>query len=262
MLGGVRSARWGLFGATILAAIIWACNGNGGGQGSTAVPGPTVSVLCQPLADAESFRYEFGYVLESLKPEGIIDTSAVGDPPFALAPDADDVTFFQEVEGSIVAPNSADIISRTSVSNLDLPQVFIGNRQWVKLGENWIESSGSQPMPAPPLEVCEAVLANLDLGGIEASEEEIDGTDALRYSVAKVELDAGQLLFGSAESGDVGRLLTTYQVDVWLSADDDLPLRIEATSVGVYPSGRELRVELSFEVKDVNSDDIVVEPPI
>ena len=82
MLGGVRLAPWGLFGATILAALFWlACNGNGGGQGSTAVPGPTASALCQPLADAESFRYEFGYEMESLKPEGPIDTSAVGDPP-------------------------------------------------------------------------------------------------------------------------------------------------------------------------------------
>lgn len=261
MLGGVRLAPWGLFGATILAALFWlACNGNGGGQESTAVPGPSASALCQPLADAESFRYEFGYEMESLKPEGPIDTSAVGDPPFALAPDADDFTFFQEVEGSIISPDSADIVSRSSISAIDLPQIFIGNLQWVNLGDIWIESTGSQPMPFPPLSVCDAVLGDLDLGGIAASEEEIDGTDALRYRVEEVELDAAQLLFG-AQSGDIGRLLTTYRVDVWLSADDDLPLRIEASSVGTYPSGRELTIDLTLSVKDVNDGDIVVAPP-
>ena len=57
-----------------------------------------------------------------------------------------------------------------------------------------------------------------------------------------------------------GRLLTAFNVDVWLT-EEGWPARLEAKSEANYPSGREFSAELSLEIRDVNSEDVSVEPP-
>ncbi len=250
--------RVGLVPAVLTLLALVACNGGGTGEeGPEGSPVAGVTDLCQPLAKAERYRYSFTYKVESLKPTGEIDVTAVGDPPFALPADAPDFQVTQTLDGSVQNPQRVEMTIRTEGTG-DLQMVFIGPDQWILTGDRWIKRQ-AELVPFAPLDVCNAMLLGLDLTGAEATEDSVDGEKVLRYEVKAAELQTAVKLW--TQQSDMGRLLKTYDVSVWLSDKGKAPVRMESRTIATYPSGRELSMDLSLTIKDVNAGDIKIEPP-
>ncbi len=58
----------------------------------------------------------------------------------------------------------------------------------------------------------------------------------------------------------MGRLLSTPSVDVWITKEG-WTVRLMIKDQATYPSGRELLMEISMDITDVDAGDIKVEPP-
>jgi hypothetical protein len=238
--------------ALALLMISAACDG-----GSPAVVG-NITPLCRPVGQADRFRYTLKYTLDSPQPTGEVDESAVGEPPFALTPKAPDFRFEQDMNGEVENPDRIRLVSSTPETG-ELELITIGDEQWAHLGGQW-KSNGRQASPFPPVATCDAILKGLDLDGAESSADTIDGKEVLRYELKGAELETAVVIF-TAKS-DMGRLLKTYDVTVWLAKKDRSPVRIDSVSVGSYPSGRQLTMNISLSFKDINAGDINVEPPV
>ncbi len=254
--------RGALIAAAILPALmaLVACKGGttGPAAGSPTAPAAAVTALCAPLAQAERLRYSFAYTVESPRPQGSVDETAVGSPLFALSPNSPDFAVSQQFDGAVENPGKVDVTITTAGSAGTLRMIIIGPDQWMLVGERWAKSQ-AQAVPFPPVDMCNAVLSGLDLTGLTPVEETVDGEIALRYEAQGVALDTAVKIW--TEQSDMGRILKTYTVKVWLSKDKKVPLRMESTTTGAYPSGRELKMEVSLSVKDVDASDIKVEPP-
>jgi len=252
------AARWAavlLAGGVLVVAA--ACSGND----KPAGPVRPEDASCQPLNEFESFRYIFRYKFDSPQPAAPVDETQVGDPLFAIAPNAPPVTLEQTFNGAYRRPDSYMVSVDTNLggaSQTESPPIellFVGGVGWVNFGE-WQQTES--PNAYPPITVCEAVLPGLDLSGLAGSQEKIDGEIVTHFRREDAQTEAVGTLFGP--ESDHGRLLKTVTVDVWL-AEEGWPMRLEARAAGLYPSGREVRVEFSLELKDINADDIKIQPP-
>lgn len=236
-------------------AVLVACNG---GTSLPLSPVPGVAELCQPLAQAERHRYTFSYSLDSPQPQGDVDETAIGEPPFALLPTSPDFFFSQAFDGAIENPDKLDVTLTTEGAEGVIRYIFIGNNQWVSLGDTLNPVQG-QDIPFPPVEMCNAIVSGLDLTGVTPTADTINGLKTLRYEVKDAELDTAATIW-TAQS-DMGRVVKKYAVTVWLSEDDNVPVRLESRGLGTLPSGREITTELMLEIRDINAGDIKIEPP-
>ncbi len=89
----------------------------------------------------------FDYAIESPKPKGPVDESAVGDPPFRIRPTADNLDIVVKHAGSAVQPGHLDI--ELSVPGSPAVRTIpIGQRQWINSGGAWQELTN--PAPSHP----------------------------------------------------------------------------------------------------------------
>ena len=254
---GVRKL-WAAGGLILTVGLLWlACNG-----GSSDGPGGSQVGLagsCQRLTELERFRYTVAYTLDSAKPDVLLDETALGDPPFALPPNFDAFLLKQVFDGSFEGPDRFlfEIETPSEENQGVLRLLFVGDKAWADNGTGFVESD--LPNVFTPSRVCELTLGGLDLSGLPSSPETVNEVEARRLDVDGVQRDTATVLFG--QQSDMGRLLTTYDIEVWLAEDGDWPVRMTAKSTGTYPSGRELTMEISLDIADVNSDDISIEPP-
>lgn len=255
-VGGPFAAAAASITAVVVVIVVASASG-GDSPPSTPVPG--VEELCQPLAQAERFRYSFAYSMDSPQPEGDVDeATVVGEPPFALQPASPGFAFAQQLDGAVEHPDKLDVTVRTEGAEGEIRMIFIGDDQWVGLGGE-LNPAQDQPVPFPPVEMCNAILSGLDTTAVTPTTDTIDGVDTLRYELEDVELGTAVQIW-TAES-DPGRVVKKYAVTLALSKKDNVPVRMESKGVGTYPGGRKLTVELTLEIKDLNAGDIKVEPP-
>lgn len=251
-----RWTIWLIATAVLLTlAIMAACSG---GTSSPPSPVPGIVELCQPLAQAERHRYTLSYSLESPQPEGEVDETVEGEPPFALQPTSPDFAFSQEFDGAVERPDKLDVTIRTEGVEGDVHMIFIGDDQWVGQGED-LNPTQDQPVPFPPVDMCDAIISGLDLTDVTPTSDTVDGVSTLRYEVEDVELDTAVQVWTAAS--DPGRVVKKFAVTVWLSEEDNVPVRMESKGVGTFPSGRELTMELSLDISDIDAGDVKVEPP-
>ncbi len=246
-------ARASVIGTLILvAAILWVACTSGGSPSGTFTPS------CDALDKLERYRYTYFYNLESPRPTSPIDEAETGDPPFAILPTSASFTFSQRYVGQFVSPDrfSLEVQTLSQPESQGLPMIIIGGQQWVNLGGVWTEGGASNPFP--PLGVCEAVLTELDLAGLQFTSETVNGREARRFHMEEAPLRTIALLYGPGS--DMGRLLTTPSVDIWIT-DEGWPAKLVIMDQADYPSGRELLMEISLDITDVDAGDIVVEPP-
>lgn len=247
--------------ALIMLMIAVACAG-GNGSGGTPVspsPGPGGGLIaCQALAEFERYRFTLSYRLFSAQPETPLDETQVGNPPFALLPNNPAFEFPVHHEGSVVSPDRTHLVVKNE-GLPDLELIYIGGEAWSLLEGRWVPASSLVEVPLPPGQVCEAVMSVPDFGGVVPVEEELNGVATRHYRFDRVDSDIASVLLGP--QSDMGRLLKVYEVHVWL-AEDGWSARLEFRSEGTYPSGRTLLMELTLEIRDVNSKDVSVEPPI
>jgi hypothetical protein len=257
---------WGLLAIVgLLVALAAACGGGGepqdeGSPTPPPTPGDAALAPCQALQALKTYRYSVDLKLESPEP-----AEAPAEPrptPTVTLTRQFDGPFSSEyaAETSFVAPDRISTIV-TVDSGTPLAEISIGGQGWVQLAGNWIPAQNPVNTPYEPVVVCEAVLPDLDLSQAEPQEEEVNGVKSLHYTLPQVHSEqAWAKIFGPESDLDI--LFKTLDVDLWLAEKGGWPVRMEIRSSGFYADGRELRAHLLVDLRDANSDDIQVEPPL
>ena len=229
----------------------------GGGSGSSPSPAVDSDSPCDSLTQAGKFRYTFSYSLDSPQPEAEAGKTPAAPSDFALQPASPDFSISQQMDGVVENPDRVDLTVKTADSP-DLRLVFIDGEEWVNLGGAWTQRP-PDPVPFTAPDVCSAVVSSLDLEAESPSQDTVNGVAATLYQSESAEADIAARVWG-AES-DMGRLVDTYVVKVWITEDGD-PLRMEASGSGTYPGGRQISVEVSLELRDIGDSGIKVERPV
>lgn len=250
-----QKLTWLVGGFLLLAVILAACNG---GSGSLVANPTTGADICEGLRGAERFSYVFDYAVVSPMPTGPIDESAVGDPPYALDPTFADFEFAIRHDGSFIRPDSLDIEISTP-GQAAVQMILIGESQWFLLGELWTEEPSPAPFAFAPVRMCDISLSAVDLAGMTGTVETVGDVEARHFRVEGVAMETASDLFGA--QSDMGRLLNSYDVDVWVTEKGRL-VKLESVSSALYPSGRELTMTITLEVGPDDEEGIEIEAPI
>src|SRR3989442_1602713 len=112
------------------------------------------------------------------------------------------------------------------------------------------QEPGSFPF-TPPL-FCDAILSPLDLAGKTATLETVGDTEANHIHIDAAPLSAASKLFG--ENSDNGKLLKSYDVDLWLAKKDGRLVKVQAVANASFPYGRAMSSTLSLETSSFNDD--------
>lgn len=264
----------------LAAALAVACNGGGEGEGSPTVqptggttaqptaegsltPGPTgqatTSAPCQALASLKSYRYVSNVTLES--PEEIVPfTEGQPTPVATLTRDFQGPFQFEyNIDASLVVPDRIDAMIDTGTgdsSNL----IFIGDKQWILQEGQWREGGAQYGLPYKPIDVCNALFAELSLDQAQGEKETVNDVAARHYAFpATPPGQAVATIFGP--QSDMAVLFQAMNVEVWVAEKGGWPVRMDIQGSGLYSDGRELRAHLRVELRDANNKDIKVEPP-
>lgn len=215
---------------------------------------------CRALQAFETYRYSANLKLESPEPSESppelqpTPTSALTRAftgPFA---------FEYDIDGSFVAPDRFQAWITGDGNSFGL--IVIGSQSWIQTEPEgrWTPTTEPYQMPYKPLDICEAVLPDLDVSQAQPQEEKLNDVKALHYTFSQVHSEqAWAKIYGPGSDLDI--LLKKLDVDLWLAEKDKWPVRMEIRSSGLYGDERELRARILADVRDTNSDDIRVEPP-
>lgn len=263
VLGRLTQA-WALLAIVgLLTALAAACGGGGEPQAEgSPTPSPTAEdgalAPCKAAQALKAYRYSANVTLESPEP--------AENPPEPRPTPTSTLTreftgpFLSETEFEIsfVAPDRFKVLSIVGGSETAL--IVVGDQTWVELNGSWMPASQGYDVPFTPSAVCEAILVDIDLSLAEPQEEEVNGVNSLHYTFAQVHSEQAMgKIFGPGSDMDI--LLKELDVDLWLAAEGNWPVRVDIRSSGLYADGRELRAHLLVDVRDANSPDIQVEPP-
>ena len=254
----IRGSVCVAFGALLLSLLVTGCGGGGNDNGEPSALPANGSAVCEAVKGAERFRYTLNYVLESPQQE-----SPPTDPPaadYAIPPSQPDFRFDITHSGSAVRPDRLDFVISTTPDQPSTRTIRIGENQWFLLGDSWQVASEPGSFPLTPPNVCDVLVAPLDLTGKTADLQTVGDTEARHVRVDAASLSAASQLFGPAS--DMGRLLTSYDVDLWLDKKNDRLVKLEAVSKGSYPFGRELSLKIVMDVSSYNDDEIEIQPPL
>jgi hypothetical protein len=248
---------------SLSAALLAGCGGGGQPQVETSPTPPTgedaALAPCRALQALQTYRYSVSLKLESPEPEGS-PTPVQATPTTTLTREFNGPFLFEyNIDASFVAPDRAEL----NISGVGSPftMIVIGDQSWIQLAGEWQQSQQGSTVPYRPVDICEAILADLDLSQSQPEEEEINDVKTLHYTFTQVPSEQGMgRIFGM--QSDMGILLKKLDVGLWLSEEDNSPVRIDVSSSGLYADGREMRAHILVDIRDANSTDIQVEPPM
>jgi hypothetical protein len=247
----------------LLVALAAACNG-GGEPGVEGTPTPTgedaALAPCEALQELTAYRYTTKLKLESPEPS----ETPVEPPPTPISTITREFggsfLFEYTIETSFVAPDRFEALM-TADSGEPAAIITIGGQTWAQLEGSWRPVGQTYDIPYTPPIVCEGILPDLDFSQAEPQEEMTNDVKTLHYTFFQVHSEeAWAKIYGPGSDLDI--LLKEIDVDLWLEEKDNWPVRMELSSNGVYGDGRELRVHLLVDIRDANSSDIRVEPPL
>jgi len=256
--------------ATLAAVVAVACGGGGAPTPASPTAVSTTAEVtrlapCNALEGFKTYRFTSHLKLESPEPSG---QSTPSPQPTAgggaTATPARGHTFVgpflfdYQVDADFVAPNRISAV--VSGGAFPLSIIVIGDMGWAEVDGRWLERP-REVIPYQPLDACRALFSELDLWAVQPQSETVNGTATLHYSLPGVA--KGQALakiFGPGSDEDY--VIQKMSVDVWLTEKGGWPARMEIRGSGFYADGRELRMELVVDVKDVNNKKIKVERPI
>ena len=221
-------------------------------SGSPQVVVPPGQISCEPIENLDSYRYRSTLTLEAPRPD---DPALVDDPypPFKETRDMD---------GAVQGRDRRQVlISNPDVPDSDLPIVVIGDTVYEFLA-GWQARPADPIVPAIsflPLTICQSLQPEVDLGGISSTPEEVNGIATKRFEL-QASPEFASRLWGA--SSDISVYIPSFDVTIWVTEDGSWPVRAEVRGLGRFENGRELRAEVSWELRDINDKDIKIEPPI
>jgi hypothetical protein len=228
--------------------------------GGSSESGRGVGVSCDAMGDLDSFRYAIAVRLDlpglhSLS--GATPAPAFGAFATTLAALLSDF----RIEGAYVAPDRRQATLAFQGDEVELRE--IGEKRWERLGESWGELEPGAPdiQDLTPQVVCEELVRRLgpSLDGDKAEAVDLNGAPARRYTLSETDLRELGNLLGLAAGAD---LPDSFQVQVWFSAEDEWPLKLDVRSQTTDPKGQTGSVEFSMELRDINNASITIEPPV
>ncbi|MGD0204844.1 MAG: hypothetical protein ABSB57_00100 [Dehalococcoidia bacterium] len=233
-------------------------------EASSPTPQGSSAAACQAIQDLKSYRYTMHFLIES--PEPPTPPATPLPTPSTLITTSISSPIDYTVDASYVAPDRFDAMTTMKIHETGEERtvaiVIIGNRHWYKSGDQWTENPNALLGYLPP-DICSAIFPDLNLPQAEPERESVNGVKALHYSLPDVFSEhAMAQIFGAGSVMDL--IMKRLNVDLWLAEDGGWPVRMEIRSSGVFSDGselRELRLELIVDLRDVNSDEIKVEPP-
>lgn len=261
---GLSGIRPGLLAIAVLLLGLAMATACGGGQpGESTTPEGSALSPCETLLGLKSYRYTTHVLVESPEPPEHPTTPLPTPSTTITRRIIHPVIFDYTIDASYVAPDRFDAMTiqkqHETGEERELPIVIIGDRRWYKVADRWIEDP-RLPLSYGPQDICSAMFSDLDLRQAEPARESVNGVKALHYSLADVFSEQGMAqLFGAGSEMDI--LLKRLNVDLWLAEDGGWPARMEVRSSGFFSDGREFRVTLTVDLRDVNSEEIKVEPP-
>ncbi|MDP2950333.1 MAG: hypothetical protein Q8P22_12450 [Chloroflexota bacterium] len=258
--------------AVALAAVVAVACGGGGSPtpaSPTAIPTTgeaTTLAPCSALEAFKTYRFTSHLKLESPQPSG---ESTPLPQPTATAEEGATATparghqfigpflWDYQVDADFVAPNRISAVITGGA--FPLPIIVIGNEGWAQVDGRWLERPG-EVIPYQARDVCQALFLELNLSAVQSQSETVNGTETLHYSLSGVAKGEALAKIIGPDS-DPNYLIQKISVDVWLAEKGGWPARMEIRGSGFYADGRELRMELVIDIKDVNNKKIKVEPP-
>ncbi|MDP2949740.1 MAG: hypothetical protein Q8P22_09425, partial [Chloroflexota bacterium] len=220
-----RRSRPAVLALVVALALAAACGGNGGNEGQAsptpppaagqASPAPTgeaaLPASCLALQKLKAYRYVSDVTLESPEPTG---TPAPGRPTptsTLTQPFTGPFEFKYNVDASFVAPDRFEAYITGSTSPLRI--LLVGGETWLDMGRGWTQSGTPVSIPYRPPEICQAVLAILDLSQVQPQKETTNDVKALHYTFSQIPTQQAMVkIFGSGSDMDV--LLRALDVDV------------------------------------------------
>lgn len=228
---------------------------------ATAAP-PVVDgdAACRAIKELSSFRFTLRVQLQipELQP-GAVEAGTPGP----LDPFTEGLTALLSdlnIQGAYVRPDRSQVTMK--VAGEDITVITIGDKEWTRKGTlPWAASAvtpGSSVAFSPD-DLCELTRALLLVEGLTGEPETVDSVKTRHYRADNAALSALANLFGdAAELVDPPQSFTT---DIWLAEEGQWPLRLNLEAADKDNQGRDVRVAMAMELKDVNSSDIKIEPP-
>ena len=217
------------------------------------------SAACQALASLKSYRYISQMTLEV--PEEVIPF-AEGEPTpvSTITRDIEGRYYFDyNQDGAFVAPDRLET-QITAGTQEPFGLIIIGDEKWVSLAGQWQATNPQTVVPYQPMDVCNALFPELSLDQAQGEKVTVNDVEARHYVFTAT--PSGQTIatiFGP--TSDMAILMQTMNAEVWVAEKDGWPVQMDIQSNGHYAAGRQLQAHIHIELRDINNEDIKVEPP-
>lgn len=203
------------------------------------------------LADLDSYRYSVDLSIEGIGGEEIEGFEG----PFAV-----------RQEGAFVAPDSHQAKCSFDMGPLSMEEevISIAGETWVKGADGASFQEGEPTFCTgdfTPAEIASS-LSSEDIRKLKGDKEEVNGVDAVHYSLDEAALEELFDLAQALGAEDVEQLPEdmTFDIDIWLAEDGGWPVKTIFAFSGAQ-NGQEITFNLEANVTDVNDRDIEIEAP-
>ena len=265
---GIPARAWGgLLVLGLVLVLAAACGGGGSDNGSptpqatgVASPGVTTAAPCQMLVDAKTYRYAVKVTLESPETTETPTSDLPLPSPTLTRPFTGPFLFQYNVDAAVVMPDRYSYTVATEGAE-PFGIITIGQDTWTQLNGQWQVGAQAVSIGYEAIPICQAILPELDLSKLDPKPEDVDGQASLHYtSVGNASPQGVGKVFGVGSDMDL--LISTLDVDLWLSKKDNALVRLDFQGKGLYSDGRPLMVHVVLDVRDINDKNIKIEPPI
>lgn len=248
----------------LFVAVFAACGGGGSGGDTTSKTTPQAAVTSPAGSTPSSSTAVTPSPGETSAPT-VDPFAALQSYHYQMAMSGDGATSVT-IKGSVKAPDS--IAMDFYLSDSDTPvssMVIIGTQAWTKnsvsgqwetvdIAEAEGEISGLLPKDFwGDFPIDKIIAVSSDQG-----EETVNGVQARHYQISEASPDTMAKLaeiFGSADNQ-----ADKFSMDFWRATDGGWP--VKATISATYPAGSQVtQASVSWEVSDVNSSAVTVQPP-
>jgi len=137
----------------------------------------------------------------------------------------------------------------------DVEVITIGNTQWMKLGDSWMESTVEDVSSQEPTDITDYLDMDSDMD--YQGKEKVNGVNCKHYKV-----DADINVNVADAPGGVGELAAHYKGEVWIADEGGLPevmIRSKGTTE-METMGEKMVSDDQIDITDIN-ESITISPP-
>lgn len=235
---------------TVAAAIVLGACGVGSDEKDER------EVSCVPLSALRSYRFEARGVTEVQESPPPLASSGQAPPPFRLVIEVEAEAQGEERLSSVVRQGNEDGFSEGRQS------IIVDDTVWRLTGETWQENErGPFEVPYLAVETCRAIAPDLVISGLSPTPDDVNGIASLHYQL-ELQNNFFARHINVGPTSDLARFIETVTVDLWIPEGANYPVKVEVKGEGKYPDGSRLIGEISYEMSDINSSDIDIQPPV